>query len=370
MSTRHTEEKGVALITSLIVMMMIAITSAALIVATTTQYRIGRRSRLEKIAINLAEAGVDYGIWKLNLTNGSSPVSYSGTLGEGRFVASIETVSPPNGRLLTSMGYTKNDEYSRTIKVRIEMAVAIDPYNFAAFGSDKTDAMELTGSGLIDSYNSNTGTTPLLGNGDIGSNADISISGSANVNGDALVVQGNTVTGTVNGSITVTDTYASLPDIPNFTATSPLTSDVTLDTGTYYYTYVDLTAKEVKLNGPVEIYVKQYVTIKGNSKVNVDNNNPNKDATRCMFYVRGEGGQAIDIGQTGVPIVVASFYAPNSSLTLRGNVTLFGNVIAKTLDMKGSAVIYFDEKIKEKQKPIWWAAGATYCRVITSWQRF
>jgi len=363
------EEKGIALITSLIIMMIIAIMSGALIFATTTQYRIGRRNRLDKVAVALAEAGIDYGIWKLNSTNGQSPAHYEGFLGEGRFT--VDITSPTfEGRLLTAIGYTKNDEYKRKIVVRVEMAKAIDPYNFAAFGNNRNDInVTLGGSALIDSYDSDTGTGTLLGHGDIGSNGDIVIGGSADVNGAAMLVTGNTLTGTVEDGVIYTDTYASLPDIPTFSATQSLNvnSDITLTTGTYYYTSVSV-KKNLIIVGQVEIYVLNTFTAGGGGTVNIVGNS-RKDATKCSIFVKG-GGTAVDIGSTGNADICASIYAPNGNVKLRGTSTIYGNLIGNSLDISGNSTLLFDENLKEKQKPIWWAADVSYCRVITSWQRF
>ncbi|PIV54357.1 hypothetical protein COS16_10785 [Candidatus Desantisbacteria bacterium CG02_land_8_20_14_3_00_49_13] len=365
-------EKGVALITGLIIIVLIAMISTALILTTTTQYRLGKRSRLDKVATNLAEAGVDYGIWRLNCTSGLSPVTFSETLGDGHFVVNITT--PPTsieGRVIDATGYTRNNEYRRRIVVRVEMAVAIDPYNFAAFGNNKNElGIGLTGNALVDSYKGDT-IFYKLGHGDIGSNGDITLGGSADVNGTALLVTGNTIVGTVEDGVKYQDTYAALPDIPDFddSITGAVTGDTTLDTGIYYFSYIDLSADYINLNGPVEIYVRDYINVTGNAQININNDNPYKDAARCAIYIKG-GGNAVYVDGAGNCKIVASIYAPNGNVNVKGTLDLYGNVIANILTTTGNATIYFDENLKEKQKPIWWAAGATYCRVITSWQRF
>ena len=362
----NTSEKGVALITSLIVMMMISITSAALIFTTTTQYRIGRRNKLDKVAINLAEAGVDYAIWQLNNTSGTVFSNLQVNLGEGRFVVSVEQVESA-GRLITSTGYSANDEHQRKIKVRAEMAETIDPYWFAAFGSNKTTASQYGGNLIIDSYNDTTsGNT----NGDIGSNAGITITGSAEIKGDAFVGPGNTITGTVDGVVYQMNTYVALPPIPTSEtskATQALTAGVTLNTGTYYYTSITLTGNDILINGPVTIYVSGNIKLTGNCNINPS---PTLgDATKLFIYCAGSSVILKGTGG-GEPKVYGSIYAPDATASISGNASLYGNVVANKIDASGSAEIHFDEDLRNIAKPLWWQSTATYVRVITSWQRF
>ncbi|PIU51674.1 hypothetical protein COS91_03200 [Candidatus Desantisbacteria bacterium CG07_land_8_20_14_0_80_39_15] len=374
----NTNEKGIALITSLIIMMMVSITSAALIFTTTTQYRISRRNKLGKVAINLAEAGVDYAIWQLNNTSGA----YSGTssegypggkpLGEGKFIISVTTVEG-SGRLITSTGYSANDEHNRAIKVRVEMAEAIDPNWFVAFGSNKTVASTFGGNLVVDSYND---TFSGLSGGDIGSNAGITIGGNAKVNGDAYVGPGNTITGNVvaPNTVTVMNTYVSLPPIPTSEtskATQPLTNSsgpTILNTGTYYFTYVDLTSVNISVLGTVTIYVAGDFKMSGSITFNADAFSTG-DATKCSIFIAGSSVSLTGTGGGGAKIM-ASLYAPDATAKISGNAELYGNIVANKIEAKGSAEIHFDEDLRNTSKPVWWQSTATLVHVITSWQRF
>lgn len=115
-------KKGQMMIIGLIFLMVVLILAAALFSRVAGYLRFGSNSILREQATNLAEAGIDRAIWKLNETAGSytgetnTPLGTTGsfTVGVADKTASLKTI--------TSTGYIPNSttpKAKRTIKVEV-----------------------------------------------------------------------------------------------------------------------------------------------------------------------------------------------------------------------------------------------------------
>ncbi|KKT45959.1 MAG: hypothetical protein UW37_C0036G0004 [Candidatus Gottesmanbacteria bacterium GW2011_GWA2_44_17] len=143
---------GQMMIIAIIFLAVILVISAALFARVAGFLRFGSNSILREQATNLAEAGIDYAIFKLNETAGS----YTGTgvtevtVGTiGSFTTTVQEKNPPNPQLktITSTGYIPNKtnpRAKRTLKVDVLISAE-------SIGSSKIDG---------DAYTVGTITTP------------------------------------------------------------------------------------------------------------------------------------------------------------------------------------------------------------------
>lgn len=380
-------ESGMALITSLIIMMAIAIISGALMFETTTQYRIGRRSKAEAVAVNLAEAGIEYAIWSLNNDDNftaAGPVS----VGEGTYSCSVTTVGV-TGRLIEATGSAAGYPAQRTIMVRVEMAPALgaegegpEMFGYAAFGTDKVENMTFTGNAWTDGYSSDSGgyAASVGDTGDIRSNANITLGPNVTINGDATPGPGCEVTGqgSVTGSTDPAETYATLPDIPN-TETAKCTQSLSIsgnstveigvvgETTTYYFTSISISGNgrlKIVEGANVIFYVSGNMSLGGNG---VENKNIDQDATTLQIYCAGAKASI-----TGNGKFAAAVYAPNATLSIVGNGAAYGSFIGKKISATGNGNIHYD-MATAKIVPSWYQQaveeGYQGVHMIVSWQR-
>ena len=390
--TKHkNNESGMALITSLIVLLAIAIISGAIIFEATTQYRIGRRNKAEIVAMNIAEAGVEYAIWRLETDStfsGTGPI----TVGEGTYTCTVANiVGFSNERLITVTSVASAYPAQRTIMVRVGIAYTgssdwqgNSPFGYAAFGKDKVTNMSLSENAKIDAYNSDSGTYAATNSesGDIRCNAGIDLSGDAEVKGDATPGPYGSVTtsanATVTGSTTPAETYAALVDIPN-TETSKCTTSLSLsgndiltlgsagNTTTYYYTSISVTGDAeiiIPSGANVIFYVSGNVKIAGNG---MTNNNPGNDATTLQLFAAGSSVQ-----YSGNAAFTGVVYAPNGTIKLSGNADSYGSFIGNKVQITGNGVVHYD-LATQNVNVSWWetASGGTAggVQTIVSWQR-
>jgi Tfp pilus assembly protein PilX len=388
---KRDDETGIALITSLIVLMAITIISAAIIFQATTQYKISRRNKAEIVAMNLAEAGVEYAIWQLE-TDSTFSGTGSVTVGEGTYSCTITDITGfPNEKLITAIGEAAGYPASRAVMVRVGISYSSSanwqgnsPFGYAAFGKDKVTNMGFTGNTVFDAYNSDSGTYAATkgDSGDVRSNAGIDLGGNTIVKGDAVAGPSNTVTLSSNAEVTgdsaKAETYAALIDIPSAetskcTTALSISSNTVVNLGkvgetiTYYYTSISI-AGNAKINIPaganVIFYVSGNVSIAGNGIVN---NNLNNDATAVQMFVAGSSANfSGNANYTGV------VYAPNGTIKFSGNGSGYGSFIGNKVTVSGNGNVHYDLATQNINVPFWstpevGVAGGV--QKIYSWQR-
>src|SRR3989344_1233623 len=128
---------GQVMIIAIIFLAVVLILAASLFARVAGFLQFGSNSILREQATNLAEAGVDFAIWQLNLTAGSCPITECGpekTLGTtGSFIA---TVADKNASIktITSTGYVPNSttpRAKRTIKVDVVISAQTISFRYA-----------------------------------------------------------------------------------------------------------------------------------------------------------------------------------------------------------------------------------------------
>lgn len=176
LSTLHFAlSSGQAMIMAIVFMTVILILAASLFGRTADFLRFGSGFILQEQAIQMAEAGVDWGIWYLNQNAGANPTPSPrpvGTTGEYLVTVTDKTSSLKE---ITSTGYfpnSTNPYAKRTIKAQALVDSSQVSFRYAA----------QVGTGGVNMKNSSTI------NGTVYTNGSLTGSGSSTINGEAYTV--------------------------------------------------------------------------------------------------------------------------------------------------------------------------------------
>lgn len=241
------------------------------------------------------------------------------------------------------------------INVRLPALVGLDSISMSGSSGNGNNG---------NSYRSKDGPltpgTTYYNRGTIASNGNISLSGNTSINGDARPGVGRSVS--LSGGSTVTGTVVPLSkplDYPMETAgqaanvnnnssvpSSYLSSGrdfnlggntLTLGGGTYYWDDVNIgSSGTLVFTGPATVYVTGSVKIDGECR-------SSGDLPRNLRFVLVTAGTTFESYSSGV--TYADVYAPGSTFKMAGSATLCGSVIARTVEMSGTARLVFDESM-------------------------
>jgi hypothetical protein len=349
----------------------------ALLMATASAYSVAliRHSTAKKAqeadqATTIAEAGADAVMFELQLATDSAADGIgiaSGTMGQGRFVASVAPVyAGPGQYTIRSVGTVNG------MARGVERVVAQNVDNVGFFA---TQSVGLSGSGFIDSYNSSAGTyasqVGAFGHassaGNVASNGGISLSGSAHIYGSASPGPGFSVTGNVgnvSGSTApetapyVLAPYVYSPPLPPGPA---FNGSQTFAAGSYRYsTFTVPGGQHVTFTGHVVLYVDADFTMSGSGYGTLASG-----ATLVIHQGSGaftvSGGGLLNTDQqphslsiysattgavtvSGSAAFYGSLYAPNAPLTSSGSSGLYGSAKAKSITITGGSE-HFDTSL-------------------------
>jgi Flp pilus assembly protein TadG len=208
---------------------------------------------------------------------------------------------------------------------------------------------------------SSTGGSGSTSAGSIASNGAISVGGSSTVNGNVYLGPGGSVSG---GNITGTTTNLSSPlSFPNGSADpyGPTNNDniqipnlamagtsfnlgnnksVTIPGGNYYFNDFNMGGgSSLNVTGPTTIYCYGSFTMSGNTST-FSSIPGNLKIVMVPNPFTGAAPGSVSIGGGGT--LYASFYAPQSDITMSGSGDLYGGVLGKTFSMTGTGSIYYD----------------------------
>ena len=225
------------------------------------------------------------------------------------------------------------------------------------------ESVAIRGASRVDSFRS-TGTGPKQfgDKGHVCSNGDIRLQGAVSVRGDARPGPGHAVVGRtsrgVSGSKRPLKYPMSFPPVDTSTAARsnqnasiPLSDGgqvclqpdgrfalggrdgVTLSAGTYYFTSLDLSGgAELRVSGPVRIFVAGDCNLSGNPAVN-----PTRQTKDLQLFVTGDCRLSGNVDFHG------ALYAPTGEVDCRGSVSFHGSVVAGDLNLTGSVAVHADE---------------------------
>jgi len=354
-------------------------------------------------ALNLADAGAEFGIWEI-VHNGASFSGWSGanpktatisafTDNEGNVMGDIEvSVESLSGAsyLITSSGFIPDfadPVTQKTVKVKV-FPLAL--FNSAIFGYD---SVILRGSANADSYNSGDGPyIPGMGQeeADVGSNGNISLEGSAVVNGDLFIGPDGSITGDIPSHITGADYYmgedveiveppfdqtyfTALPSQGNLVVAGHDTPVIA--PGDYRYESISIEAHAVlTINNNTRLYVHNDIYIAGQAQVLTEENVQIFIGGNANFAGRGivnisnipgnlqiygiNSGSSLNF--SGSSDFYGAIYAPSSDIYMTGEADYYGAISGGAVDLSGEINFHYDESLSE--------AGPTNGYNIAYWQ--
>jgi uncharacterized repeat protein (TIGR01451 family) len=255
------------------------------------------------------------------------------------------------------------------------------------------DSVSLSGTGLVDSYDSTGGYPATKGSlANILSNGTVTLAGSAKVFGNvrstragvamsgATQLTGNATAGTtvsrtgsaiVGGTIT-NNLLAPLMTLPSVPACGPPYSPNTGISGTYSYnastgdlslTGVNIAtlangnfcfhnvtignSAQLKVNGPVVIRMTGTLNTSGATSLTNTTSVPGN--LRILSSYSGTNG--VTLGNSSNAYLM--LFAPNTGVTISGATPLFGTVVGKTITISNSGMIHYDTRLKTIWPDIW-----------------
>ncbi len=412
---KKNNSKGIVLIACYLVIAVVLILGSGLLARSISESRIAEREKTSIQAFWLAEAGIQSGIWELNYGNStwsgwnttSNPYTKtilstdSAGLTTGDITISITDPASNNPRI-DATGYAPGISAAAALStrsIRIELQRGSSPlFTSALFAQGEID---IYGSAVIDSYNSNNGSYGgwnLLQNGDVGTNGTsndiMRLTGSVIVRGDVSTGPGGTIRKT--GSIVVSgdEPHDNNINLPSVSVPSGLTSlgssgdldlsgsnTQTLSSGDYKFSEIELSGSSIlTIEGPSKIYITGEDSIKTSGSSRIITNG------QVELYVDGEidiSGAGV-INQNGIPSdffvygtqtceeieysgsssLFAGIYAPNAEIEFSGSTVAYGSIVGNTIDITGSAQIHYDEVLATSGPSL--GGGSTY--TVLSWQ--
>jgi uncharacterized repeat protein (TIGR01451 family) len=317
-------------------------------------------------------------------------VTYTAPLGVDNCGATTtQTAGLPSGATFpvgtTTNTFTVTDNAGLTASCSFKVTVALT----SIIG---LDSVSISGTGLVDSYDSTGGYPATKGSlANVVSNGTITLAGSAKVFGNvrstragvamsgASRVTGNATAGTtvsrtgsasVGGTITNNQSapLMTLPSVPACAPFSPNsgisgtysysagTGDLnltginiaTLANGTYCFHNVTVgNSAQLKVNGPVVI--RMTGTLNASGATSLTNTTGIPGNLRVMSSYSGTNG--VTFGNASNAHLVV--YAPRTGVAVSGAAPLFGTVAGRTITISNSGMIHYDTRLKTIWPDIW-----------------
>ena len=371
--------KGIVLILTFLIMITLIVTVVVFLFMVSTEMRNAGYELSDSQALWIAEGGIQQFIYqvKSNATYRNNPTGLGPTnLGAGSYSVTVTK----NGSLynITSVGTVGKSKRKITSVVQQTGS----PFTSAGFGSS---SVTMSGAATTDSYNSSVGRYDVNGNkgqnGNVGGNADLSMGGSAYINGNVSLGAGShftdpthnyesgTVSNTNNTPLTAVTVPSSLTGLTSSGAIAPNNTNVSIGTGNYKYSTINLDGIDTltinATTGPVNIYLtgnSSSISVANSAQIII----PATNAYPVTFYIDGSASvsgaglinntylptnvQLYDTGSSAVTIsnsgtFYGAVYAPSASVTVSGAAAVYGSVISNSLTVSNSGAIHYDQAL-------------------------
>ena len=385
----RSNNRGIMLITTLLVTVVLTMISLPYIARIATDYKLTSKFYNSTVALNLAEAGVERAIWCNN--NGSFSGWSQSTDGDGNTVYSISVNAFKTVDNVTMGDYTVTAVISNNGMTAAITSASYVPNRTSA---DETKAINVTytknnfgraitslgnislsGAPVVDSYDSSLGPynkKTATSHGDIACNGSITLSGSPNVYGSANPGPGHPFPttgwpysqiqkfvsgtyGTLQSPLVVDPIPASAIDaarasnnnanivhdenwspLSGYALTVDGSHTITLPSGTYYFTSISvINSGQVNIGGPVIIYVDAgNISLGGAGMVNPG------QPRNLQIYSTGSS-----ITDSNSADLVAAVYAPNATVSITGSADFYGSLTCGSETLANSGQIHFDTNL-------------------------
>jgi hypothetical protein len=390
-------ERGSALVMVLLCVAGIAGLSAALMtIGMGTAKEQGAEERASH-ASYMCQAGLSQAMYQMQRGLGGSvgtqnnPTSWGG----GHFFVTAVPASPSITKLQAT-GIENGVGSSQELVVR---AVPVNMWTWALFGRESAN---LDSSVRVDSYDSSLGsyasqvsgsglTAHALETGSLGSNGDIFVGPATNIWGSAIPGPGHSVSidnGSVSGSTTPSTAAVEFPaiNVPTYQNYGPLNvnSATTLPTGNRTYTNVRIRSnKTLTITGPAQV-VMSNLTLDSNASIIVDDTNGPVTLTVIDNFILNQYSSlhatsynpaslrlnmlsdnvadpevivrldTVDLGSNST--IYGCIYAPEARITLDSEFSLWGSLMARSLDLNSNCNFHYDEHLLSSM----WSGAVTY----------
>ena len=314
--------------------------------------RVTVHRRDASIARNLAMAGIDETAAQLK-TNGNWTGQGTRTLGGGTMAVSVSTpTGVPTRRVVLASGVVTGINYTQTRRIRATFDnTGVAPLFYNALAA-KTS---FTINGNVDII-----STPVVHQGNVYCNQDVSLQGSA-MTIDGYVRAAGTVS--TSGSPTVTQGMLSgappmvFPDVDFTFENQAVTNGIVTPSGGTLTVSSATTVVKGKINGNLSVgsagckiqgvvWVTGTVSVSGpitgtgtivcDGTMTLDGayTVPDGDVNNIMFITTSTSSTAVDLG--GNRNFKGLIYAPYGGVRLHGTPTLIGGVMANTITFSGT----------------------------------
>jgi len=388
-------EKGVVLVTVLLLIAALSILGTTAVMQTSTDMRISSNYKTSRQAFYDADAGIQYAIAKIEaglkstpptftLPSAGSPatLTYTAPTGFSFTISTISKNSGSDGYTFTSTGHGPGNAQV-TIEVTVEGGSAI---SYAAFGDHKAD---MKNSGTTLSYDSSSSDSTkndpssssfqTTHEADVGSNDWLVTHNESSIDGDGVLGEQSDGSATTNDIHTGTvfygtagvdagridpdplginsggeydpSTYAAEDDNDN----GDLALGTTIDTSgsvtlvgkaggaDYYFTSILLrNGASLTIDtsaGPVNIFLEGGLDARNGSSINVTGDPPD-------FSIFSNSTALIDFKHSSA--FEGLVYAPFATVNMKNSSSVYGAIWANQVDIKNSGMLYFDTALRDK----------------------
>ncbi|MBI5376874.1 MAG: hypothetical protein HZA77_15685 [Candidatus Schekmanbacteria bacterium] len=390
MKMKNINNKGMALLISLLAGMALTLISISAMIIVSTNVFIGKNTKDLTASLYVAEAEA---YKALNIVNASTSnyaslsrlttILSSDSIGTGTGTVTVEKIATDsNGKAVLRLSSTG---HSGTSNKSISVIIAPEynsKFKYAAFAKNK---ISFSGNfTTVDSYDSSKGAyggTNVSSDGDIGINstaAEAMDIGNGDVYGDAYIgPSGNlsTVIHTTSGAL-LTGIKGVLPsavDLPPVTipafSGSNVSSGTTLSPGNFgdinlegsntvvlnagssnpgkfYFKSITLSGGgKISITGNVEIYVLRDLVAAGNGIAN-----PSNDTSTLNIYVQkydenSDGIADNKIELKGNGLFYGGVYAPDVPVKITGNGDMYGALVGESIALDGQGKVHYDTRM-------------------------
>jgi hypothetical protein len=360
-------ERGAAMLVALSLIFMMALIGVSAIKTTSVDMSISDNYRQDARSFYIAEAGLEHACSVLRDSSGwregLAGVPFGGGTYSVRILDSDSNAALGDSVMIMSIGHRSGAQSTVSVKLSPN-----NPFRWAAFADT---SMSLGGTTLTDSYDSDSGTygsTKKNDGGDVGSNWEVDIYGTADIYGDASTADpGNlSITGSaqVFGDTTSTASHIDLPsvsaaEIAQAKAVNMATTGITgnysynastgafsvgsnktakLASGTYWFGATDLKGKlELQPGASVKIYVTGDISMNAQGRINEGGKPVN-----MQFFCTSN-----NFSLNGGAEIRAVFYAPDTKFKFNGGANLYGAYIMKEADVNGGSNFHYDRSLRD-----------------------
>jgi len=387
--SRSTATRGSTLVVVALLMAAVAMLSLSFLTVLRSSQKENQGSRESLSALYACEAGLSAAVEELSaggdgaLGTKQAPVAF----GDQRYW--VESDALGDGRVaLRSFG---RDDHAQ---MGVEMVVQPSENGFFRWAAFGDEMMHMDSNSRADSYDASVASYNASNgsgsnaydktNGDVGSNANITIDSNIGVWGDAHPGPGGSVSGShpenILGSTTPMASTVELPDIvlptiPMIPVPKTVAAAETLATGQYRYTNLQVNNnKTLTINGPatvvcnnfklkagsqivvnasggpVEFFVIDDFVLNSNTTIASTDHKPANVKFNLLSDNILDPGIDVSFDEDLVDFDSGSslhgtIYAPSAKITVDSNFELFGSLIARRIDLDSNCRIHYDESL-------------------------